>query len=291
MTDDAHISRALAERVLARLGFAAAPAANRAGLAALYAAWCRSVPFDNVRKLIHLRAGESGRLPGDTPEDFFTAWLAHGTGGTCWANAGALCALLEALGFEAKRGISTMLVAPNLPPNHGTVSVKLESETWLVDGAIQHGEPLLLDAARETEIAHPAWGVRVQPEREKWIVHWRSPFTLQPLDCRIDSLAGDAATYRTLHEATRGWSPFNFGLMLRVHRNGGLLTAAGGDRVVINAAGAVARGPLAGEARRRFLVEEAGISEQLAARVPDDRPMPPPPGSRTARAGEERANR
>ncbi len=276
------------ERVLAKLGLASVPAPDLAGLSAFYRAWCRSVPFDNLRKLIQLRSGKAGPLPGDTAQDFFDAWLAHGTGGTCWANAGALCTLLEALGFEARRGISTMLVAPNLPPNHGTVSVALGGATWLVDGAILHGEPLLLGASRGTEIEHPAFGVRAWPEGEKWIVRWRSPFTLEPLDCRIDSLAGDVATYRTLHEGTRGWSPFNFGLMLRVHRNGGLLSASGGERIAIDSAGGVARGPLAGEARWRFLVEEAGISEELALRVPADVPMPPPPGSRTAQAGEER---
>jgi len=42
------------------------------------------VPFDNVRKLIHVKSGKAGPLPGGTAEDFFTAWLRHGTGGTCW---------------------------------------------------------------------------------------------------------------------------------------------------------------------------------------------------------------
>jgi len=41
--------------------------------------------MDNVRKLIHLRANDPAPLPGDTPEDFFGAWLVHGAGGTCWA--------------------------------------------------------------------------------------------------------------------------------------------------------------------------------------------------------------
>ncbi len=265
--------------MLAKLGFAAAPAVDRAGLAALYAAWCRSVPFDNVRKLIHLRARDPSPLPGDTPEEFFAAWLADGAGGTCWAVHGALCALLEACGFAARRGIATMLVAPDLPPNHGTVTVRLGAETLLVDGTLQHGAPLALDAVRATEIEHPAWGVTARPEGTKWFVRWRSPFRLEGMDCRIDSLAGDAVEFRAYHEATRAWSPFNYQLSLRVHRNGGVLGATRGERIDIDAAGAVSRSPLSGDARLRFLIDEASISEALAVRVPEDVPMPPPPGS------------
>jgi N-hydroxyarylamine O-acetyltransferase len=272
----------LLERVLARLGFSAPPAPDRAGLAALYAAWCRSVPFDNVRKLIHLRAGDPAPLPGDTPEDFFAGWLAHGAGGTCWAVHGALTALFSASGFDARRGIATMLVAPNLPPNHGTASVRMDGEALLVDGCMQHGEPLPLDAARETQVAHPAYGVRARPEGAKWLVRWRSPFTLDGMDCRIESLAGDAASFRSLHEQTRAWSPFNSQLFARVHRGGGVVLAARGERIRLDPGGGVSRSPLAGEARLRFLIEEVGLSEELARRVPEDVPTPPPPGSAAA---------
>jgi len=282
--EDGRISSTLAERVLAKLGFAHAPANDRAGLAGLYAAWCRSVPFDNARKLIHLRANDPAPLPGDTPEDFFAAWLAHGAGGTCWALHGAWCALLEACGFDARRAIATMLVAPDQPPNHGSVSVRLGGETLLVDATMQYGEPLALDAARASEIVHPAYGVRVRPDGASWLVGWRSPFTLEPLDCRIESLAGDVATFRSYHEATRGWSPFNFQLMVRVRRGDGILNATRGERIFIATDGSVSRTPLHRDARLKLLIEEAGFSEELAQQVPDDIPMPPPPGSRGARS-------
>lgn len=270
------LAPALAERVLERLGMNRWPSPDRAGLAALYAAWCRGVPMDNLRKLVHLRADDPGPLPGDTPEDFFAGWLAHGTGGTCWAVHGALTALLEACGFEARRGIGTMLVAPDLPPNHGLTSVRLDDETLLVDGCILHGEPLLLDAARETAVEHPAWGVRARPATGKWVVRWRSPFAPDGFDCRIDSLASDAGAFAAMHESTRDWSPFNFELFVRVHRDGGVLGTARGERITFRGDGAVERRVLAPQERQRFLVEEVGISEAFAQRVPDDVPMPPP---------------
>jgi N-hydroxyarylamine O-acetyltransferase len=128
--------------------------------------------MDNLRKLVHLRADDPGPLPGDTPEDFFAGWLAHGTGGTCWAVHGALTALLEACGFEARRGIGTMLVAPDLPPNHGLTSVRLDDETLLVDGCILHGEPLLL-MRRETAVEHLLGAHGPQRAMGR---RWRSPF-------------------------------------------------------------------------------------------------------------------
>src|SRR5437868_5757404 len=113
----------LTEQVLERLGFSARPEPTLGNLSHIYATWCRRVPFDNVRKLIHLYNQAPGPLPGDTPTAFFTDWLEGGTGGTCWAGNGALQALLAALGFRASRGIGTMVTAPDIPPNHGTVVV------------------------------------------------------------------------------------------------------------------------------------------------------------------------
>ncbi|MFO0688570.1 MAG: hypothetical protein U0900_07670 [Myxococcota bacterium] len=279
----APIPRDLAERVLARLGFASRPAPDRAGLAALYAAWCSLVPFDNVRKLIALRAGETGPLPGDDPRRFLEDWLRDGAGGTCWAMHGAWTELLVACGFRARRGLATMLVAPDIPPNHATTSVALDDRTLLVDACIQHGEPLPLEAAQATAIDHPAYGVTARPDAGRWIVRWRSPFAPGGMDCRIESLESDAATYRAYHEGTRGWSPFNYELFVRTPRTGGMLLAVRGERIAIDAAGRESRARLAGEERVRFLVEEVGLAESLARRLPEDVPTPPPPGSETAR--------
>lgn len=280
----------LTERVLARLGFSTRPTVDRAGLASLYAAWCGRVPFDNVRKLIALRAGETGPLPGDDPRRFLEDWLRDGAGGTCWAMHGAWTELLVACGFRARRGLATMLVAPDIPPNHATTSVSLDGGALLVDACIQHGEPLPLDGARETAIDHPAHGVTARPDGPRWIVRWRSPFAPGGMDCRIETLASDAATYRAYHEGTRGWSPFNYELFVRTPRSGGVLLAVRGERVVIDAAGRESRGRLDGADRIRFLVDEVGLDEALAHRVPADRPTPPPPGSETARRADAEAS-
>src|SRR5512144_629704 len=99
---------ALRDRVLARLGFTAPPSADLDGLHAIYRAWCVGVPFDNVRKMIALRADRSPILPGGHAGPFFEDWLATGTGGTCWPTSNALFELLRSLGFDACRAAGAM---------------------------------------------------------------------------------------------------------------------------------------------------------------------------------------
>jgi N-hydroxyarylamine O-acetyltransferase len=151
------LDKGLVERILTRLGLLKWPDVSRGGLTSLYRAWCRHVPFDNVRKLIHVRAGNPAALPGDAPNEFFEAWLTHGTGATCWAGNGALCELLCAIGFDARRAAATMMVAPNLPPNHGSVVVTLDDQPVVVDASTMFDEPLPI--AEGAAIVHPAWGV------------------------------------------------------------------------------------------------------------------------------------
>ena len=105
----------LVERVLTKLDFNGRPEPTFEGLSAVFGAWCRNIPFDNVRKLIHVRSGDRDHCPGDDAVDFFEAWLKHGTGGTCWVTNGGLFRLLHSLGFEAARGEATMMIAPTSP--------------------------------------------------------------------------------------------------------------------------------------------------------------------------------
>ena len=270
---------ALVEQVLDAFGLLARPAADLDGLRALYAAWCRNVPFDNIRKLIAVRAGDPGRLPGDDPVEFLECWLAHRVGGTCWAGNGALTALLDALGFDAHRGVATMMVAPDIPPNHGTVVVALPEGRHVVDASIMHVEPLPVRTDAPSAIEHPAWGVEGRWLGDKFAINWRPMMRGDRIDCRVDEWPVDTARFSAQHEATREWSPFNFELVFNLVRGDGRIGVGNGLCREIRADGEIA---VPFEDRVRFLVEECGVSEAMAARVPDDMPTPPPPGSRTA---------
>jgi N-hydroxyarylamine O-acetyltransferase len=267
------LSPHLTEQVVERLGLAAAPAPDTEGLHAVYAAWCRRVPFDNVRKRIHLEAGDPGPLPGDTPADFFAAWLEHGTGGTCWAGNGALHALLVALGFEAQRGLATMMAAPDLPPNHGTVIVVVDGAHSIVDASIMHGSPLSV-ADGDSEVAHPAWGVRArQLDDGRLVITWPSLHQPEGFDCRLERIGVHAADFSERYEASRARSGFNDYLYIRLNTASTVLGAMGARRIEIAAPDAVTEREI--EDRVGFLVGEIGLSEEISRRLPGDRPRAP----------------
>jgi N-hydroxyarylamine O-acetyltransferase len=275
------LSRDLVERVLEAFGLPAMPAPDLAGLRALYGAWSRHVPFDNIRKLIAVRSGDTGPLPGDDPAEFLEQWLAHRVGGTCWAGNGALAELLGHCGFAARRGVATMMVAPGLPPNHGTVIVEVPEGRYITDASILHVEPLAVVPGEASAIGHPAWGVTGRWNDGHFDIEWRPVNRTDRIECRVNEWAVDGGRFRAQHEATRAWSPFNFELTFNIVRGDGRLGAALGQRILLTRHG-VEAGPIAD--RMAFLVDECGVSEAMAARVPEDVPTPPPPGSRTAAA-------
>ena len=278
------LTPSLQERVLAKLEFASAPTPTLENLRAIYAAWCRKVPFDNVRKLIHVRAGNPGALPGSTPEDFLEAWLKHGTGGTCWAGAGAFHALLASLGFNVMRGVGTMLVTPSVSPNHGTVIVTLDEDRFLVDCSILHGEPLRLTEDAETRVEHSAWGVRCSKRDQHWYINWRPLHQLDGFECRLEYFGAAQREFQNFHERTRSWSPFNYEVTARLNRGDRVVGLAFGKAVSLEADGSVREAAVTHAERVRILIEDLGMSEEIAQQLPEDVATPPPPGSRTARA-------
>jgi N-hydroxyarylamine O-acetyltransferase len=266
----------LVDAVLARLGLEQRPASDLPGLQSLYAAWCGSVPFDNSLKLIHSSEGLPWPLPGATADDFFGSWLEHGTGGTCWAGNGALHDLLAALGFAVERAIATMMPVPDIPgPNHGSVVVTIERERWIADASILSGAPIRIPEAGIASDSSPM-------PRFEWLdgrpaVSWRILNAPDGFPCRIERIGADREEWDALHRQTVRWSPFNYQLNTRLFRDGLSFGAAGGQRFVFRRDGTFDASPLEGEERAVFLVKELGISEEIAARVPADRPIPPRP--------------
>jgi hypothetical protein len=264
--------------VLERLGVDRPPL-DLAGLRAVYAAWCGAVPFDNVLKMIHVAEQRPGPLPGSTADSFFEAWLECGAGGTCWAGNGALHDLLEALGFDVERALATMMPSAEMRgPNHASVVVNLEGERWIADASILSGEPIRIRAAGEPVERGPM-------PRFEWLdgkpaVIWRTRRAPDGFPCRIERIGAEAAECDALHRQSGVWSPFNYELSARLMRGRAVIGLSPGERFTIGGDGSISASQLDRAGRVAFLIEELGISEEIASRVPDDRPAPPRPEPR-----------
>jgi N-hydroxyarylamine O-acetyltransferase len=267
------LSPATTEAVLTSLGFSVAPRPDLDGLNAIYDAWCRQVPFDNVIKRIHLASRNPAPLPNGEPEAFFASYLRHGTGGTCWPSSGGLHALLEAVGFDARRGSAAMRDDLSGPIHtHGTVLVRLDAIDYWVDTSMLTGHVFAVRPGEETRLEDPLHAVRVEPVGEMWRVWWTHPFLPETLGCLLldDDVTGEH--YLARYEWSRQMSPFNLSLHLTRNVDGARVTVAFDQRFRRTVEG-VTSSPL-GTDRDRVLVEELGYSEEIVAALPADDPDP-----------------
>lgn len=232
------LDKKLLERVLDRLGLAAAPAPDLEGLRAVYAAWCQRVPFDNVAKLIAIQLGSPGPFPGLDAAEFFNGWLEHGAAGTCWPTSNALFELLCALGFDARRVAGSMRDTGIL--SHGSVKVSLGSTDWLADSSMLTAAPLPLT----DEIHIPddkLFGPEVEPTEGTHLIWADLPPSPTPIPCRM--LVDPAAyeLYAERYEASRMRSPFNQRLYALRNRPGERLVLSASTRISKTAAGVETR--------------------------------------------------
>lgn len=269
MHDHDNLDGYLVDRIIDRLGLSGRPDLTFDGLHALYAAWCRHLPFDNVQKLIYLAGEGKGALPGDDPDHFFRDWLEEGTGGTCWASNGALASLLINLGFAARRALATVHAHEDAGINHGTVLVDVEGAEYCVDTAMLFSEPLRLDPERETKIESPVYGLSASPDEEgQHIIVWSPFYHTAVLDVSIERAGVSAEEFSRRHEMTRDSSRFNSGLAYRILRGEGALGVWEGKRFDVGADGTKRVESLSSEEWITFLCEEGGISLECAARLP-----------------------
>lgn len=270
----------LAERVLERLGLVATPPNTLEGLDRLYAAWCRQVPFDNLRKLVALHSTKpqnrtddfTNELPGIHAADFFSNYLQDGCGGTCWPSSNALYTLLDFCGFDARRVAGSMMDSGIR--NHGSVIVRLpsagslnERSEWLVDSSILSGRVLSLEPGSERSTEDPAHPIRIEPCDPSFRIWWRG-FRPDPVPCRLLDDPVDHPFYQQRYEASRQDSVFNEKVC--VHRYDGLDNEwmLAGRRTSTTMKGAEAQDLTPAQARQT-LIERFGYSEELVSKLDD----------------------
>jgi N-hydroxyarylamine O-acetyltransferase len=258
------VAPGLLARVFAKLGIEGAPAPDLAGLEQLYAAWCRHVPFDNVRKRIALASGGTEPLPGGAPEDFFEGLLAHGTSGTCWPSSNGLFALVRACGFDVRR-ISASMFDRN-DHNHGSLIVRLDGEEWLVDSSILNGVPIALRRGVEAKLHDPVHPIRVEPVGAGFRLHWGMAQRPDTMPCRLMDDPVDEAFYLERYEISRAYSVFNTALYARRNFPGKLVSFTGRTRHEKSADGVTSRELSTGELRQA-LTAEMGYSPAILAQL------------------------
>ncbi|MEP6508629.1 MAG: arylamine N-acetyltransferase [Gemmatimonadales bacterium] len=249
----------ITERVLARLGFSSPPPTDNAGLSALYAAWCISVPFDNIGKLIALRTSPGDPLPGMDATEFFERWLTHGVGATCWATANALHELLVGVGFDAHRVAGSMRDTGYI--GHGSVRVCIDGIDWLADSSLLTDIPLPLTS--EIFVAsREIFGAESEPSADSHIVWADNPPNATLIPCRISIYEASHEFYVERYEASRQRSPFNDRLYARQNRIGERLVLDGNTRILKTALGTEIR-DLARDELFSSLIDEFGISGEF----------------------------
>ncbi len=276
---DPVLSADLLERVFAKLGLAKRPSLDLPGLNALYAAFCKGVPADNVRKRIWFASDQAGPLPGADPGDFFESWLKHGTGGTCWPINGAMGALVQSLGFEARRIAGMIIVGEHgQSANHGSVIVTMDDTDHLVDAQIGSFKVLPLERQTPTSTGNGIHDLEAFPLGGAFDVRFYNPFAGSPqerkelLTFRTEPQYDpvDHAFFRSGYEQSFTLSPFNDVLYTCGRFPESIVTVARMNKMVVDSDGTLTTIEVTDLERRRILVEELGFSEQIVEALPPD---------------------
>lgn len=260
------IAPALRARVVERLGLDPELAPDLNGLRTVYAAWCSTVPFDNIRKLVALRSGDTGPLPGNDATDFLEHFLAHGTGGTCWSSSNALFEVVCSFGFDARRVAGSMRDLG--VPGHGSIKVRLDGSDWLVDSSMLMMYPIPLPDELHVD-RHPLFGVEVEPADGSHLIWFDTPPYEEYFPCRLLLDPVDLPFYEERYELSRTRGPFNQHLSVRVNRDGARMVLQGHMRHRKTADGRVESTVLSPDALTDALLHEVGISPEMVQRFVD----------------------
>ncbi|MDB5555181.1 MAG: hypothetical protein JWL86_5165 [Rhizobium sp.] len=272
------LSTDLLTAVLMKLGVAGKPAVDLASLNQLCAAYSSHVPNDNIQKRIWLAGARTRPVTGGDPVEFFTNWLEHGTGGTCFPANGALCTLFHTIGFAARR-ISGAVLMEGIEHdgNHGSVLVNLDGIDYLVDAQLAAFSALPLVPGQFASTGAGIHDIRALPVSGGFDVQWypgsnrQTPLVMRP-NLQLGAVGHDyfLAQYALSASRDRRRSPFNEALFVGRHFAESILIVGRGNRIDISADNMVTKSEITLIERNRILVEELGISEYVVAAIPAD---------------------
>jgi N-hydroxyarylamine O-acetyltransferase len=254
-----HLPEDLKEQVLAKLGFNQSPPLTLAGLNALYQAWCFNIPFENVSKMIGLLQSASP-LPGQSASEYFSSWLAHGSGGTCWPGANALFMLIDACGFKARRVAASMLDLGE--PTHGTVKINIEGKDWMADASILSNEVLPLDPTQRYVHGATEIDIEVEPVDDGFRIWFETAIRKDKMPCRLLDDPSDFEFFCFAYEESRTRSPFNESVYVHRHQPGKSHIQIGQTQF-IKSGGVASKKELSGDEIVASLINDMALSEEI----------------------------
>lgn len=276
VVSDPVLSPELVERVLAKLGLTGRPTLDLAGLNTLFAAYCGSIPFDNIQKRVWFAGDQTTPLTGGNPAEFFEDWLVHGTGGTCWPINGGMCALVHSLGFDARR-IAGSVIVERYPhgANHGSVIVTLDGIDYVIDPCYGSFKVLRLVPGRHASAGKGIHKIRAVPTGGGFkIFFYMSHNREVPLTFRTEPEHDpvDHAFFLTRYNWTKKNGVFNDALYFCRRFPDRILTIGRKNRFTVAADGAFTKTEIADAERKSALVDEFGLSEEIVEALPPDDP-------------------
>ena len=153
------------ERLLTRIGLAAPPAPDAAGLAQVHRAYVAAMPYETIAIALDRQASLDLEAVADRV-------LEHGRGGYCFELNGLLAWVLEELGFRVERREGRAGAREeDGPTNHLALVVSLPDgspERWLADAGLGEGalDPIPLQVGAHLSPGGLRW--TLEHEGEGW---------------------------------------------------------------------------------------------------------------------------
>ena len=132
--------------------------------------------------------------------------------------------------------------------------------------------PLLIQEGGPQGKGHPASNTRFEIKEGLWHLLWHPPHQIEGLWCRIEQEDVSTADFDLYHERTRTRSRFNSALYIRVNQPERVNAICFGERVTVGEDGQARKSPLPVADRVQVMVEEFGISQEMAEKIPSDEP-------------------
>lgn len=162
-----HLDSTLLDRLWARTD-GEVPEDHEERLGALFATWCRTVPYDTTTKLTRHAADPAAPLWGMDCDEVVAHALDTGLGATCFPLAAAFAAVARADGFDAAVHVATREDAvPSAAPDHAVAVIQAGSSAYLADPAFMHMRPVLLPRrVGQISAAGPRWAPMIVERRD-----------------------------------------------------------------------------------------------------------------------------